>query len=93
MRAFRVVSVVEGISLLLLLLVAMPLKYVWGMDGVVAIVGMAHGVLWLLYVAMSLPVSHLARWSVGYWLFALLMSVLPFGFLLLDRSLKRATRG
>jgi integral membrane protein len=85
---FRLLSLVEGLSLLTLLFIAMPAKYQFGHDFVWP-VGMAHGVLWLAYVLASLVVSHLQRWSVLAWAGALACSVLPFGFILLDRRLKR----
>lgn len=85
---FRLLSLVEGLSLLTLLFIAMPAKYQFGHDFVWP-VGMAHGVLWLAYVLASLAVSHLQRWSVLAWAGALVCSVLPFGFILLDRRLKR----
>ena len=66
----------------------MPAKYQFGHDFVWP-VGMAHGVLWLAFVLTSLVVSHLQRWSVLVWLLALVCSVLPFGFVVLDRRLKR----
>lgn len=88
LRSFRLLSLIEGLSLLVLLFVAMPAKYGFGHDFVWP-VGMTHGVLWLAYVVMSLLVSHLRKWSVVAWLLALLCSVLPFGFVLLDRRLKR----
>lgn len=88
LKSFRLLSLVEGLSLLVLLFVAMPAKYRFGHDFVWP-VGMTHGVLWLAYVLASLVVSHLHKWSVGAWLLALLSSVVPFGFVLLDRRLKR----
>ena len=88
LKSFRLLSLVEGLSLLVLLFIAMPAKYKFGHDFVWP-VGMTHGVLWLAYVLMSLVVSHLRKWSVGAWLLALLSSVVPFGFVLLDRRLKR----
>ena len=87
-KVFRVLSVLEGLSLITLLFIAMPARYQFGVDFVWP-VGMAHGVLWLAFVVMSLLVSHLQRWSIGAWLLALLCSVLPFGFLLLDARLRR----
>ena len=87
LKSFRMLSLVEGLSLITLLFIAMPARYQLGIDFVWP-VGMAHGLLWLAYVAFSLVVSHLQRWSVWLWLLALLCSVLPFGFLLLDRRLK-----
>ncbi|ODS63968.1 MAG: hypothetical protein ABS41_03925 [Arenimonas sp. SCN 70-307] len=88
LKSFRLLSLVEGLSLLVLLFMAMPAKYQFGHDFVWP-VGMTHGVLWLAYVLASLVVSHLRKWSVGAWLLALLSSVVPFGFVLLDRRLKR----
>ena len=88
LKFFRLLSLVEGLSLITLLFIALPAKYQFGHDFVWP-VGMAHGVLWLAFVLASLVVSHLQRWSVLAWLLALVCSVLPFGFLLLDRRLKR----
>ena len=88
LKFFRLLSLVEGLSLITLLFIAMPAKYQFGHDFVWP-VGMAHGVLWLAFVLASLVVSHVQRWSVLAWLLALVCSVLPFGFILLDRRLKR----
>ena len=88
LKSFRLLSIVEGLSLLTLLFIAMPARYELGYDFVWP-VGMTHGVLWLSYVVLSLVVSHHRRWSVGYWLLVLLASVLPFAFLWLDRRFKR----
>ncbi|GAB2652826.1 DUF3817 domain-containing protein [Arenimonas aestuarii] len=92
LNSFRLLSLIEGLSLITLLFVAMPARYQFGVDFVWP-VGMAHGVLWLAFVIMSLLVSHLQRWSVGAWLLALLCSVLPFGFLLLDARIRREQAG
>ena len=88
LKFFRLLSVIEGLSLITLLFIAMPLRYQFGTDFVWP-VGMTHGLLWLLYFVASLAVSHVRRWSVPVWLLSLLCSVLPFGFVLLDRRLKR----
>lgn len=85
---FRLLSLIEGLSLIVLLFIAMPAKYQFGHDFVWP-VGMAHGLLWMAFVLVSLLVSHLQRWPVTGWLLALLCSVLPFGFVLLDRRLRR----
>jgi len=92
LKGFRVLSLVEGLSLITLLFIAMPAKYQFGHDFVWP-VGMAHGVLWLAYVVMSLVVSHVQRWSVWAWALALVCSVLPFGFLLVDARLRRELAG
>jgi integral membrane protein len=91
LKFFRVLSLVEGLSLIVLLFIAMPAKYRFGHDFVWP-VGMTHGVLWMGYVLASMLVSHVLRWSVLAWLLALVSSVVPFGFVLLDRRLKREAK-
>ncbi len=88
LKSFRLLSLIEGLSLITLLFIAMPAKYQFGYDFVWP-VGMTHGLLWLAFVLGSLIVSHQQRWSVLAWLGALICSVIPFGFLALDRRLKR----
>ncbi len=88
LKSFRLLSLIEGLSLITLLFIAMPARYLFGVDFVWP-VGMAHGLLWMAYVVLSLAVSHAQRWSVLVWLLALFCSVIPFGFVLLDRRLQR----
>lgn len=78
----------EGISYLLLLGLAMPLKYFANKPEAVTIVGMAHGVLFLTY---CLALLH--AWSDTGWKFSrvcvmFIASLLPFGPFLIDRRLK-----
>ena len=50
LRRFRMTALAEGSSFLILLFIAMPMKYVMGMPRVVTVVGAIHGILFLLYV-------------------------------------------
>lgn len=86
---FRLVALLEGLSFLLLLFVAMPLKYLAGMPLGVRVVGMAHGVLFLLYVALLLEVTLALRWSLLRASAAFLASLVPFGTFVLEARLKR----
>ncbi|MBA3684020.1 MAG: DUF3817 domain-containing protein [Planctomycetes bacterium] len=86
--ALRVLCAVEGVSLLLLFGVAMPLKYVAGRPEAVRIVGMAHGLLWIALCALLLVVIVSRRWSLGRGAAVFLSSLLPFGFLAVDRRLR-----
>ena len=86
--AFRTISILEGISLVLLLLVAMPLKYYFDNPALVPPIGMAHGVLFMVYVAASLITAQRYNWSLGFWLLTLLCSCVPFSFLWLEHTLK-----
>lgn len=87
LKFFRMLSFIEGLSLLTLLLIAMPAKYQFGYDFLWP-VGMTHGVLWLAYFTLSLLVSHKQNWSVMFWLLVLLSSVTPFACFFLDARLK-----
>lgn len=85
---FRKLSVVEGLSLIVLLFIAMPAKYYFGYVDSIWQVGMTHGVLWLVYFIVSLIVSHQKKWSVMFWLLVLFASIIPFACFFLDRKLK-----
>ncbi|CDL79127.1 DUF3817 domain-containing protein [Xenorhabdus cabanillasii] len=84
----RVMGFVEGISFLLLLFVAMPLKYFAGFPIAVKVTGMAHGILFILFVFALIQVAIVHRKSI-LWLFgAFVSSVIPFGTFVLDAKLK-----
>lgn len=85
---FRKLSLIEGLSLIALLLIAMPAKYHFGVVDSIWIMGMTHGILWLTYFLVSLTVSHQQNWSVVFWLIVLFASVIPFACFVLDRKLK-----
>lgn len=88
LKTFRMLSLAEGLSLIVLFFIAMPAKYQLGYDFVFP-VGMTHGILWLSYVTLSLAVSHTQKWPVTTWLLVLFASVIPFAFLMVDARLKR----
>jgi len=87
LKLFRILSIVEGLSLLTLFFVAMPAKYHFAAFDIVWPVGMAHGILWLSYLVISLMVSHKLGWNILYWLLVLFISVVPFAFILLDKNI------
>lgn len=84
----RIIALIEGISFLLLLGIAMPLKYFAGMPLAVKYVGWAHGGL---FIALALVTFYaLARRSINFQTTCMvaLASILPFGPFLLDGRLK-----
>ena len=87
---FRIVAFWEGISYLLLLFVAMPLKYGFGIDTAVRIVGMTHGVLFLGY-CMTLAFAA-SRLGARRTLLALVLSVVPGGTFWLEARLRQDER-
>lgn len=78
-KAFRLISSLEALSFLVLLGIAMPLKYIWDMPEMVQMVGMAHGVLFVLYVFGAIYMYNKLNWTVRILLIVILCSVLPFG--------------
>jgi len=88
-RQLRAIGLVEGISFLLLLGIAMPLKYLFDMPLAVRYVGMAHGLLFVLYAASGLWAGHSLRWPIGRTLMVLGAAVIPAGPFLIDGWLRR----
>jgi integral membrane protein len=87
-NTFRKISLAEGCSLLVLLLVAMPLKYFFAFPEAVKVVGWIHGILFILYVGMLLVLEVKYRWSFLFLAGAFFASLIPFGTFVLDRFLK-----
>jgi integral membrane protein len=84
----RVVALVEGVSFLVLLFVAMPLKYAAGLPNAVKYVGWAHGGLFLLFLLALFHTWDEAKWPLSRVATAFVASVVPFGTFWFDRSLR-----
>ncbi|MDC7993575.1 DUF3817 domain-containing protein [Altibacter sp. HG106] len=78
-RTFKIISTLEAISFLVLLGIAMPLKYVWGLPQMVRVVGMAHGLLFVAYLGGALYMKEKLGWNWKTLGIVALCSVLPFG--------------
>ena len=83
---FRVLGWLEGGSFLLLLLVGMPLKYVWENPIAVKALGMPHGILFMVYVLLANIIAEEMEWSFKVRLYAFLASVLPFGTFIFEHK-------
>ncbi|WP_127846117.1 DUF3817 domain-containing protein [Psychroflexus aestuariivivens] len=83
---FRWISTLEAISFLVLLFIAMPLKYIWDMPEYVRIVGMAHGILFILYLIGGYWMFEKLNWSVKVLFIVFLSSVLPFGPFIVEKK-------
>ncbi|TAE30920.1 MAG: DUF3817 domain-containing protein [Candidatus Kapaibacterium sp.] len=87
----RIVSYAEGASFLILLCIAMPLKYLAGMPGMVRVVGMAHGLLFVLYIMQVILAKIEYDWSMKTMILGIIASVLPFGPFWADAKLFQNT--
>ena len=86
LKAFRVISLLEALSFVILLLVAMPIKYILGNPELVRIVGMAHGILFVLYILGALLFKNKLNWSNQILVVVILCSIIPLGPLYVDRK-------
>jgi integral membrane protein len=95
MNAHRVhrMGRIEGTSLLVLLAVAMPLKYLAGLPLAVTVVGSAHGLLWVIYMAMLGRMWMTRTWSFATVVTAGVASVLPFGPWWFERRVSGSAAG
>ena len=87
----RLAGYLEGTSFLLLLGIAMPLKYLAGHPGPVHVFGMAHGIFFLLYVWAVITTAAERRWPMKTMALLLLAALLPFGPFYTDTKLLRRT--
>lgn len=88
-KYLRLTGITEGISFLVLLLIAMPLKYYFGWPIAVKIVGWLHGILFIAYIAAVFLAIKAMQWNWFSVLVALAASLIPVGTFVLDSSLKK----
>ena len=86
--SLRHLALVEGVSFLVLLGIAMPLKYLAGLPMAVKVVGWIHGLLFVLFCLALLRVMMATNWSFGRSAVVFIASLLPFGPFLLDRRMR-----
>ena len=85
---FRLIAFIEGVSFLVLLFIAMPLKYMAGIPLAVRIVGMLHGVLFVGFIMTLIGAASEREWPLKRSALAFISSLLPFGTFVFDKSLK-----
>lgn len=85
---FRKIAIAEGISFLILLFLAMPLKYFANSPMAVTIVGGLHGVLFVGFVVLAWMVKKNLVWFIK----AFIASLLPFGTIVMDKQWKQEKR-
>jgi len=91
--AFRTFSYVEGASFVLLLFVAMPLKYFAGFPVAVSIMGALHGAIFVLYLVYAALMIKPLSWRFGTVVWAMAAGVLPFGVFFFHRNPSASSNG
>ena len=92
LRNYRVAAWVTGIGLLVLVFVAMPLKYFLGEPRPVAVVGMLHGFLYMVYIVCTLILAERCRWRPVEAVVILLAGTIPIASFVAERPVTRRVR-
>jgi len=83
-NTFRIIAFLEGVSYILLLFIAVPIKYNLGDPTYVKILGMPHGILFVSYIIFAFLIKENEKWGMKDLGIVLLASILPFGTFYVD---------
>lgn len=92
MILFRWIGLLEGLSYVLLIFVAVPIKYILGQDIYVRMLGMPHGFLFVAYIVFVLYFNFKKSWGLKIFLIMILGSILPFGTFYIDKKYLQDSR-
>lgn len=87
---FRVTAFLEGVSYILLLFIATPIKYFGDDPQYVKMLGMPHGILFMLYVILAYMLKQENVWFKDNFKFTLLAAIIPFGTFILEQKYHKA---
>jgi len=86
LNIFRLVAFLEGVSYILLLGIATPIKYFGNDPQYVKLLGMPHGLLFVAYIAFAVLLRQDLKWNNQQFGMVLLASILPFGTFYIDKK-------
>ena len=89
LNRFCFIALLEGISYIVLLGIAMPLKYLAGQPQMVEYTGWVHGLLFVLYMGFLIFAAVGYNWKAGRILLIFLAALLPFAPFIVERRLKK----
>jgi len=92
LRFLIILGIIEGLSTLALVFVAMPLKYFYELPEVVTLMGSIHGFLFILYLHTLFATIYLIELPKKVIFWGTLAALLPFGPFVLDRWLLRPVK-
>ncbi|HUH74617.1 MAG TPA: DUF3817 domain-containing protein [Chitinophagales bacterium] len=88
LKQFSAIAIIEGISYLILVFIAMPLKYMLDMPQYVSWVGRAHGFLVVAFVIWLFLCHTTYKWNMKFSAKGFLLSLIPFGAFIFDKELR-----
>lgn len=92
LKSFRSIALLEGISTLALFFFAMPMKYIAGDPIYVKNIGMAHGILFILYIAFAILIKNEQKWNPRTFAIVCLASIFPFGTFYVEKKYLRNSK-
>jgi integral membrane protein len=87
LRFFKIIALLEGISMLLLYFFAMPLKYIFENPNYIRPIGMSHGLLFIGYIILAIMLKYEENWSSKKFVIVALASILPFGTFYIEKKI------
>jgi integral membrane protein len=88
---FRIIAFLEGVSYILLLGIAVPIKYAFDNPTYVKLLGMPHGLLFIAYVILAVVIGSKLKWNNKTLFYVLLASIIPFGTFFVDKKYLKHT--
>jgi integral membrane protein len=88
-KIFKIIAFLEGISLLLLLFFAMPMKYMYEQPIFVKTIGMAHGLLFIAYILVAIMLKIEDKWEIKKFSIICIASIMPFGTFYIEKKYLR----
>ena len=85
-KLFRLTALLEGISYILLLFIAVPIKYLWNDPTYVKLLGMPHGILFIGYILLSVLGKSRYKWTNMDFFVISISSLIPFGTFYIDKK-------
>lgn len=83
---FRIIALFEGISYILLLFIATPIKYFMNDESYVKVLGMPHGLLFIVYLVLAFLLKSQMNWDTKTFNIVLISSVIPFGTFYVEKK-------
>jgi len=89
LKIFRIIAFIEGLSYVLLLFIAVPIKYLNNDPSYVKMLGMPHGLLFMGYVALAIVLRTDNQWIKNNFFMVLMASVIPFATFVVEKKLNK----
>lgn len=88
---FRIIALLEGVSYIVLLFIAVPIKYLLHDEFYVKMLGMPHGVLFIMYILLAFKIKNRMNWNLNQFIIIIISSLIPFGTFYVDSKYLRVS--